>query len=265
MKLLLSRYASRNGQALFTFVDTDTKKINDLRISYEHIIGAYGMVYSGDHFCSVLVDDSDNTFILAVHMGTGEKTLLRLSITKSGRDIVSVFPGQYYMASEGTDSLNNVSVSPVAFRLIRESVHYNLAKSMDGRIGFNSVRNHKNRWYAAVSNAVLELSNYRVIYSDVSYPTSLLFNSYSRICFAEKEDGVLHLGSEIVYIGHKVFAIIEDVSRRGYWVAITDGLPKLIFVDYSGEVSDDSIPIGGSSVFKIIESRDWVDRFKGGN
>jgi hypothetical protein len=263
MKLLLSRYASHKSKLLFTLVDTDTKKTNNLDISYDRIVGAYGMVYSGDHFCAVLTNESGNTFILAVHMGTGKKTLLRLNITKFGKDIVSVFPGQFYLASEGTDSLNNISVSPVSFRLIRESVHFNLAKTMEGKLGFNSLSNHKNRWYATTHNAVLELSNYRVIYSDVNDPKSLFFNSYSRLCFIEGESGVLHLGNEVVYMGYSVYSIIEDVSRRGYWVAAGNGLLKLIFVDYAGNISNNTISIGLYPVFGMVESRDWVNEFRG--
>jgi hypothetical protein len=253
MRLLLTRFGASglDKNKLISLIDTDTGQIPFIDIvsglnRKDKFFGS-GATYSGNWLCiGVNSIERPKSYLLLLHFISGHTNIIELPFSHCIFDIVSVFPGQLYLCSEGTHSLNNVSFSPDTGEFRSDSIHYKLPPDY---INFNSLCSHQMRWYGTISNSVIELSNNRIIYSGLMLPHSVFFNSYERICFLENNK--MYSGDDIFYFPEAVTSAYEDTISAGYWIS-SEG--SLRFVDYGGK-SSDCIPCGGHTIFKMLEVR----------
>lgn len=252
MRLLITRFGACGikQNKLITFVDTNTEKISSVDNIYvlnDSLYSGAGVTYSGNWLCiGVNNYKRQMSCLLLWNFITGRLEIIQLLLSCSISDIVSVFPGQLYLASEGTHSLNNVSFSPDSGELKSDIIHYNLPEH---QTEFSSLCSHQMRWYGTTLDSVIELSNSRVVHSGLTMPHSIFFSSHERLCFLELNK--FYYGDDIFYFNNNVDAVYEDTTLAGFWVALGGNLS---FFNYNGVIGK-SISIDKLSVFSMIDVR----------
>lgn len=254
MRLLLTRFGASglDKHKLITLIDTETGEIPFIDIvgdlGKNHYI-ATGVTYSGNWLCiGANSVENSNSYMLLFNFITGTVRTVLLPLSYNIFDIVSVFPGQLYLNSEGTHSLNNISFSPDTGDLKSDTIHYKLSPH---QTLFSSLCSHQMRWYGTTVDSVIELSNNRVIHSGLTIPHSIFFNSYERLCFLELNK--FYCGDDLFYFNKPVSSVYEDTTSAGYWLCSDEGL---FLIDYDGKLIEDTfLSIGDTPVFKIVEVR----------
>jgi hypothetical protein len=173
---------------------------------------------------------------------------------KSTGDIVSIYPGKLYASSESTNSICYMDFDSVNLEYFKDDIYYILDKHNDYKI--KSLYNYKSTWFLSsqLNRKIIDLSNDRIVYSDIDNPLCLFFNSNHRLCFIENGKSLFHCGDDIFKVGNNPTCAIEDCNRGGYWlVCNTD----LVFINYDGDEIEkhDLSVFGGKSYFNMIEAK----------
>jgi hypothetical protein len=254
---------------LILTVNTETKTINWLNISISEsgdLIGSKAIAYSGDYLIVSVITTKGKDKLLIIDIVNDKHNISYCSKSKEIHSICSVFRGRFYVCSTGTNSMNQISLSPSTTNVIRDVNHY----SFDKDIYFNSLVNWNRRWYASFygegwedcyfeNGAVIELSaNNRKIYSNVNQPNSLFFNRNNEICFCESGKSLFHFGRKIIWTGRGYpRGVIEDKIENGYWIACTGNniISRLKFFNYKGDYLDSIDLPYGYAIYDIVEAQ----------
>jgi hypothetical protein len=255
MRLLFTLFDA-NGlrkNRIVSLIDTNTGKNLFLEIfddlNDNELYNGGGIAYSGDWLCiGVNSIYENNSYLLLFNFITGTTVLLNLPLSYNISDIISIYPGQLYLCSRGTQSLNNVSFSPITGDFWGDQIHYKHPPN------FFSVCTHQMRWYGTTSDSVIELTNNRVVYSGLNNPNNLFFNSSGRICFLEENK--FYRGDDIFYYDSELTSIFEDIVYAGYWVYFKNFGFK--FINYSGEIYEE-VPFLYSQVSTIVGVRGYLN------
>ena len=286
MRLILSCIHDANSVTdkdhLLFLIDTQTKHVEwlslDIRRSV-HIIGSKALCMSGDYLMASLKTTNKFDDIVIIDVVTKKHTLTNCRKSKDIHGMVSVFRGRIYCISTGTDSMNNIVLSPSTNNVIRDVNHYSFDRAGDDNYHINSIINWNRRWFVSwfgegwkdndfSNGAIIELSkNNRIVYSNIDQPNSLFFNRNDEMCFCESGKGLFHHGKKITYVGGYPRGVIEDPYENGYWIALSaerKDIPlipaRLIFVDYQGIVSNEIVLPYTYDVYNIIEAEGYLSK-----
>lgn len=282
MRLILSCSHDDNSvmdkNELLLLVDTEKKETKWIPLNIpdtNDIFGAKGMCMSGDYLM-VGLKNKDKTDRLAVIDVVTEKNQLSNCIkAKDINGLVSVFRGRVYCISTGTDSMNNIVLSPSTNNIIRDVFHYKMDGGGDDAFHINSLVNWNRRWYVSMygkgwrdgdfsNGAIIELSkNNRIVYSNIHKPNSLFFNRNDEMCFCESDRRLFHCGNNIYFVGRGYpKGVIEDRDNNGYWIGSTGNgtMPRLKFFNYDGEYFDSIDLPYNCRVNHIVKSEGYLSK-----
>lgn len=275
MQLLLSLIPQNNREIvlknkLLVKVDTFKKTVTHVPLDIPDnfdINSVSAMVYSGNVL--VLAVNAINmiiptTQLVFINIINGKTNIQICPLSVNITSLISVMPGQLYASGAGNNAMISITFDPVSLKLYSDDIHYQLC---DTNVYFSSLCSFKNRWYGSIHGAsiesgfsngeVIELSNQKSIFSNLSQPNNVFFNSDYRICFCESLKGKFHFGNKYVFLNGCCRGVIEDRNKGGYWIGVSDsGICNcLVFVEYSGKISD-SIKLEpyGCGCYNIIEA-----------
>ena len=236
--------------------DTNKKRgklIGNNTLVINNSISTSGLVYSGNLLCVGVQTWNKKDYIVFFNAYTQQAYTKQCTHASRIGNIISIYPGQLYMDSQGTNSIVSAEFDPVNLSYFKDSIHYLLDKKSNFLI--KSLCNYRNVWFVAsiAKNKILDLTNDRVVYSDIDYPCSLFFNNNHRLCFIERNRNLFHCGDDIFKVMPDPSAVIEDSVKGGYWITCgTD----LCFIDYEGEVQDcQDLSMYGKEFNNIIEAK----------
>ena len=256
---------------LILTVNTETKQVDwiPLKVSEPNdIVGSKSLCMSGDYLMVSLKTKKKVDKILVIDVVTKRNHLTNCTKSKDIHGMVSVFRGRVYCISTGTDSMNNIVLSPSSYNVIRDVNHYTLDGGGDGKFHITSLMNWNRRWYVSYSGldcgAIIELSkNNRIVYSDLDEPNSLFFNRNDELCFCESGRGLFHCGRNIFWTGRGYpRGVIEDQYENGYWIAVSGDktMSRLKFFDYNGNYSDSIDLPYGYNIYDIVEAEGYLSK-----
>jgi len=267
-----------NKDHLLLLLNTETEKINWLPVEisdFKDIVGTKGIAYSGDFLVVSVITNSKKDKILIINVVDQQCKIANCIRSSDIHSINSVFRGRFYVSSTGTNSMNQVVLSPATNNIIRDVHHY----KFDQDIHFNSLINWDRRWYASFfgegwrdgnfeNGAIIELSsNNRKIYSNINQPNSLFFNRNDELCFCESGKGLFHFGQNIVYLGGYPRGVIEDRENNGYWIALSaerENVPlmsaRLVFLNYDGLVDNEIVISNTYDIYNIVEAEGFITK-----
>lgn len=253
---------------LFTLIPKSTLSKNKLLLRYNtetdkgELIGSLnlttgiqtsGIAYSGANLCIGVQNDvlKDSLVVLDIHDDRSASFILKQS--KDICDIISIYPGKLYAGSKGTNSIISIDFDPITYNKCEDDVHYVLNKDINYEI--RSVYNYKTMWFVASKflKRIFDLSNNRVVFSDIDDPRCIFFNSNHRLCFIERGKRLFHCGDDIFLVGDNPTTAIEDINKGGYWIVCGT---ELHFVDYEGYLSElRDLSKWGKQFNNIIEAK----------
>jgi hypothetical protein len=230
--LLLLTLKSKDGCGLLQF-NTDTGEANQLYYDEEEFDYTSGIVYSGNWLCFGIHHEKKPDQIYIGH--AFEKDIFNTFDCVNSNaigNIISIFPGKLYLDSNLSNSICCIDFDTVNLSYFSDAIHYTLNEKINYQI--RSLYAYNTTWFVASNyyNQIIDLTNDRIVFSDIYDPRCIFFNSNHRMCFIEAEKGLFHCGNEIIYVGGTPTAAIEDRLLGGYWIA-TNG--NLIFFDYNGD------------------------------
>jgi len=218
--------------------DTNKKKgsLIEIKSNGKKIESTSGLVYSGNYLCVGVQyhKDKDSIVIFDTY---SDKVEIYKSKSKNIGSIISIYPGKLYLDSQDTNSISCIDFDPVNLSYFSDDVHYMFDKKISSEI--RSLCNYKNVWFIALQdkNKIVDLTNERIVYSDIKFPTSLFFNNNHRLCFIESGRNLFHCGDGIFIMKKSITkhltTAIEDCNEGGYW--ITQGT-DLHFINYDGDI-----------------------------
>jgi len=279
MRLLLSCVNKEKDitvkDKLIITLNTKTEIVDWLNINISEsgdLVGTKGLAYSGDYLVISVVTKSSKDKLIIIDIVNNKCTISNCTKSKEIYSINSVFRGRFYVCSAGTNSMNQISISPATNNVIRDVNHYSFNKN----IHFNSLINWDRRWYASFygegweqgifdNGAIIELSsNNRKIYSNIYKPNSLFFNRNNELCFCESDKGLFHFGRKIIWTGRQYpRGVIEDKKENGYWIACSGKdktISKLKFFNYDGEYLNSINLPHGYHIYSIVESEGCLSK-----
>jgi hypothetical protein len=282
MKLILSLFPFNSGEVvskdkLLLIVDTQDERIKyiDLDIAdTKDIICLKGLCYSGQYLMISARTNSSADRLIVIDIVSGKMSSSLMLKSKDIHDMFSVYRGRVYGVSTGTDSINNLVISPATNNLIKDTFHYKFDGTKSDDLHVNSLCNWTRRWYVSFfghgwkdgdfeNGAIIELTrNNRKVYSNINQPNTLFFNRNDELCFCESGKGLFHYGRSIVYVGGYPRGVIEDEIKNGYWIASSTLRNTLVndtclyFVNYDG-VIEQKINLSDYSreVYSIVEAK----------
>lgn len=271
-----------NKDNLLLLVDTETKKIKWIPLNIaetKDIVAAKALCTSGDYLIVSLKTINKFDKLLIIDVVTEKNTLTNCTKSKDIHGMVSVFRGRIYCISTGTDSMNNIVLSPSTNNILRDVNHYAYDGVRTENIyHFTSIINWNRRWYVSCfgknwregsnNGAIIELSkNNRIVYSNINQPNSLFFNRNDELCFCESGKGLFHCGRNIFYVGGYPRGVIEDHYENGYWIAISaerKDIPitpaRLIFINYKGKIENEIVIPHAYDLYNIIEAEGYLSK-----
>jgi hypothetical protein len=262
MLLLLTLSAFKNkyihANSLLLKYDTDKRKGEFLGskdfILKEKPISTSGLVYSGNYLCVGIRNKSNaNNDIAFFNVYTTEVTIKSCSVTNGISSIISIYPGKLYADSQNNNSITMIDFDAVNLSYFNDGIHYIIDEG--DTLGINSLCNYKNTWYIACTKRkrILDLTNDRIVYSDINYPCSLFFNSNHRLCFIERGQSLLHCGDDIFLTPSNPTTCIEDYNKGGYWLACES---HLYFMTHKGDITENhDLLKWGTKFNNIIEAK----------
>ena len=286
MQLILSCIHNVNSIAdknnLILLVDTKSGRIEWIPLDIKktnYIIGSKALCMSGDYLMVSLKTNNKFDDLIVIDVVTKKHTLTSCRKSKDIHDMVSVFRGRVYCISTGTDSMNNIVLSPATNNIMRDVNHYSFDGAGNDNYHINSLINWNRRWYASFygegwkdnnfsNGAIIELSkNDRIVYSNIDQPNSLFFNRKDEMCFCESGRGLFHHGRMITHVGGYPRGVIEDHYENGYWIALSaerkdiPSIPvRLIFVNYQGIVCNEIVIPQTYDIYNIIEAKGYLSK-----
>ena len=286
MRLILSLCPSNTGQAidknkLLLIIDTQDERIKyiDLEIAdTKDIVCLKGLCHSGQYLMISAKTNSSTDRLIIIDVVSGKMSTSLMINSKDIHDMFSVYRGRIYGVSTGTDSINNLVISPATNNLIKDTFHYKFDGTGSNDLHVNSLCNWNRRWYVSFfghgwkngnfeNGAIVELTkNNRKVYSNVNQPNSLFFNRNDELCFCESGEGLFHYGRSIVYIGGYPRGVIEDEVKNGYWIASStlrsshNNKTHLYFMNYDG-IIEQEIDLSDYSreIYSIVEAKGCLD------
>ena len=213
-----------NKGSYIDFADINTR---------EEFLGSSGIVYSGNYLCFGIHTQFKTDKFLIFDIFSYDTALFKCSIAKNIGSIISIYPGKLYLDSVDTNSIVCIDFDTVNLSYFEDSVYY----VINGKPKLKSLCNYNNNWFVALQEykKIYDLTNDRIVYSDIELPNNLFFNNNHRLCFLETNRGLFHCGDDIFHVGDKPTSAIEDLSKGGYWIA--DG-SSLLFISYDGDISN---------------------------
>lgn len=282
MRLILScesdDHCVMNKDNLLLLVNTETKEIKQIPLNINEtndIVAAKAMCMSGDYLMISLKTTGKFDKLLIIDVVTEKNTLTNCIKSKDIHGMVSVFRGRVYCISTGTDSMNNIVLSPSTNNIIRDVNHYKYDEGGEDIYHFNSIINWNRRWYVSCfgknwredskNGAIIELSkNNRIVYSNIDQPNSLFFNRNDKLCFCEGGKGLFHFGRNIIWTGNGYpRGVVEDHYDNGYWIASCGDsvTPRLKFFNYEGAYLDSVELLHGYSIHNIVEAKGYLSKW----
>jgi len=235
--------------------NTDSKKGDLISVKgLKGFVKTSGIVYSGNYLCVGIQYHGKYDKIVIFDLYSDDVKTFQCEFLKNTNDIVSIYPGKLYANSQSINSICCMDFDSVNLEHFRDDVYYILDKNMDYEI--TSLYNYKSTWFLAsqLKRRIMDLSNDRIVYSDIDNPVCLFFNYNHRLCFIENGKSLFHCGDDIFKVRDNPTCAIEDCNRGGYWIVCdTD----LIFINYDGDELDkqDLSSFGGKQYYNIIESK----------
>jgi hypothetical protein len=263
---------------ILLIVNTDNKELEWIPLNIAEtgdIIGARGMCMSGDYLMVSLKTNSKNDKFVIIDVVTKRNQLTNCTKSKDVHGMVSVFRGRIYCMSTGTDSMNNIVLSPSTNNIMRDVKHYSLDNGGDDYFHATSLFNWDRRWFTSLyglgwkdgdfsNGCIIELSkNNRIVYSNINQPNSLFFNRNNEMCFLESGRSLFHCGRNIYPLGSGYpMGVIEDRENNGYWIGVSGEriTSRLKFFSYDGEYLDSITLPWGVKVYSIIGSEGYLSK-----
>lgn len=256
MLLLLTLFPAEKEKLLLRY-NTENEKghfITD-RTGYlnSDIASTSGIIYSGNHLCfGIQSKNSLKDKIAIYNIYEKQSKIFSCSYSKNIGNIISVYPGKLYLDSKNTNSISSIDFDCVNLTYFNDNIHYALDETKN--YGIQSLCNHNSVWFVAQQkmHRIVDLTNDRIVFSDIDTPCCLFFNYNHRLCFIERGRNLFHFGDSIVQVGNNPTAAIEDRDAGGYWIACGSALQ---FFDYSGRLTDDrDLSKWGEGFNNIIEA-----------
>lgn len=282
MRLLLccsqDDYSVMAKDQILLIVDTDSKTFEWVALNIpdtNDIISANSMCMSGDYLMISLKNNFRNDRFIVIDVVTKRNQLTNCIKSKNVHGMVSVFRGRIYCISTGTDTMNNIVLSPSTNNIMRDVKHYALDNGGDDYFHATSLVNWDRRWFTCMyglgwkdedfsNGCIIELSkNNRTVYSNINQPNSLFFNRNNEMCFLESGRSLFHCGRNIFPIGWGYpKAVIEDRDNNGYWISVSGDkqIPRLKFFGYNGEYLESINLPHGFIVNDIIKSEGYLSK-----
>ena len=249
------------GKKLIFRYDTEKKESCFLNIfnkyfqQYNNLVkGTSGIEYSGEFLCFGVQLKNRNDFIYFINIYNGIKKYYECKHSRNIGNIFSIYPGKLYLDSQYTNSIDNIDFDPVNLdsSYFKIEVYYYFGREENLKI--KSLYNYKSTWFIALQKKrkIIDLTNNRIVFSDIDVPCNIFFNSNHRLCFLERNNNKFHCGDDIYKIGNYPTAAIEDYNKGGYW--IIDKNSQLYFINYEGSISEQiDLSIYGKQFNNIIE------------
>lgn len=262
MKLLLTLKSNKKDQNLL-LVDTVKGKTKFIPILEKDVLFSKGITYSGsDLIISFRKKGEKKDFICVFNTITKKKTIFHCTNCENINSLVSIIPGKLFADSTDTSSIECLDYDPVNHAYFEDDVHYKIGKeSCPTRL--TALYNYRYMWYicCGAKKRIYDLSNERVVFSNIEEPNNVFFNNQNRMCFLESGKSLFHCGDDVYHIDSDNFirGIIEDPYDGGYWIGFVEKAGPdsgLIFIDYDGNL-DNVIPLpkGIESIYNIVAAR----------
>lgn len=286
MRLILSLYpfgddSVADKNKLLLLIDTQDERIKYIDLNIEtlnDIICLKGMCHSGQYLMISAKTNTKTDRLIIIDVVSGKISSSLMIKSKDVHDMFSVYRGRVYGVSTGTDSINNLVISPATNNLIKDTFHYKFDGFDSGDLHLNSLCNWNRRWYVSYfgngwkdnnfeNGAIVELTkNNRKVYSNVNQPNSIFFNRNDELCFCESGNGLFHFGRSIVHVGGYPRGVIEDEIKNGYWIAVSslrtspDNITRLYFINYDGAI-EQRIDLSkyAREIYSIVEAKGCLD------
>jgi hypothetical protein len=215
--------------------------------------GTSGLTYSGNQLC-VGIQSYKNIDLIAFFNAYEDQCMIhQCKYIKDIGNIISVYPGKLYVDSQSTNSICAIDFDPVNLFYFEDAIHYVFKDDISYKIkslyGYNFV------WYIALQDKrrIIDLTNDRVVFSDISKPCCIFFNRNQRLCFIESEFSLFHCGDDIFKVGNNPTTAIEDDKKGGYWIACG---AELQFINYEGNLMDSKdLSKWGNYYNNIVEAK----------
>lgn len=224
----------------FTVVNVDVLNkvydVKDLKDNNREIVSCYAIV-TGKVLCVFGHRKKKSDILYLYNIETKKSLTFHCKHIFKATSAVSVYPGKIYVISNITDSIVSLFFDQDTLSIQFESVHYCFSNKSEKSWNLSSLYSYQNRWFTSFCSnggGIYELTNDRIVYSDIKNPSSLFFNIDGRLCFLEKDRNKFHAGNDIFYLDKNPTAVIEDIDRFGYWVSYKSfNGSYLSFYDYS--------------------------------
>lgn len=267
MKLLLTLSSDQENKFLL-FVNTETEELKLIDFVFEENFDhTSGIVYSGDYLIISIkfYDEPDKIFIQNIL--TKEYKIFNCKYTKGINSFTSIFPGKLYTVSSETNSLNYIYFDISNLNFIDDGIYYQPNTDM-GKY-FNSICYYDRKWFVSITKkygSIIEMSNDRIVYANINYPTSMYFNSNQRLCFLESGKGLFHCDDDIFFINKgNINGIIEDPYNCGYWITSSanrkESKSNLNFIDKKGNLLRQiDLSDFGNIFYNIVEAKGFFSK-----
>lgn len=231
MRLLLT-LESKDGCGLLR-VNTDTGEMDPLYYDENQFKYTSGIIYSGNWLCfGIHYEDQNDKIYIGNAFEKDTFDIFDCINANAIGNIISIFPGKLYLDANLSNCICCIDFDEINLSYFSDHIHYTLNEKINYQI--RSLYAYKTSWFVASNyfRNIYDLTNDRIVFSDIYDPRCIFFNSQQRMCFLESERGLFHCGDDIFYVGVKPTAAIEDRGLGGYWIASES---NLILIDYQGD------------------------------
>lgn len=259
MKLLLTLKHPKNH---LLFVDTLKPKCKFISLLPKDTLFSRGITYSGsDLIISYRRKGYEKDFIFIQNTIFKREATFQCTNCEYINSLVSIFPGKVFVDSAGNRTIECIDYDPVNYEHFEDDVHFQIGKEQCP-VNLSSLYNYRYMWFIAckAKKRIYDLSNERVVYSNIEEPNNIFFNSHDRMCFLESGKSLFHCGDDIFHLDPDCYfrGIVEDPYDGGYWIGFTEKKKSsgILFVDYDGNASEViALPDGIEEIYNIVAAR----------
>lgn len=233
--LLLFTLLSKSKNLLLKY-DTKLKQGKFFKISGHYLNNNFlqtsGIIFSGDCLCvGIQNNNNKNDSILIYNIYSNDFKIFECNCIKNIGNIISVYPGKLYVDSQDTNSISCIDFDSVNFSFFSDDFHYIFNDKNNYKI--KSLCSYKSNWFIVLQKykRIYDLTNNRIVFSDVDNANNLFFNSNHRLCFIETGRNLFHFGDDIIKVKNNPTCAIEDRELGGYWIVCNT---TLYFYNYDG-------------------------------
>ena len=206
---------------------TDKNKIVDLCVDDN------GLIY-----CSV--EDNGDTYF---HFGNSY--IYKSKLCKYCSSFCVSYKGKIYFTSNNQNQIYSIHYNESS--VLMENVFCSKETMETGGaypfVSINDIIKRNTRIYATMINdvskkdgCVVELINFRVIYTGLKDPRNIFFNKEDRLCFCGGEDKIFYFGDKSKRLPSYVSCAIESVYEKCYYVFCSGNCLEIYKLQYNGKV-----------------------------